>query len=434
MKILFLCFISFVLQAQNSWYTEKGKVTIPFELSNNLIILDMKINNTKFKMILDSGAEKNMLFSFPEEGGFAVSNLRKIKLLGMGIGDTLQAYLSTNNKAQIKAIEHTNFEVLLVADEHINIVNKLGIPVNGIVGSSFFKDFFIFIDYEKSKIYVYPKVNKSLLRKLKKFQTIPLVLHNDIPYVSLKTRINQELLSVKLLFDTGLSDGLWLFESHQISSNTNYFIDVLGKGLSGDIFGKKSRVDQLYLNQFELKDALVSYPDTNYIVNKQKVIERNGSLGGEVIKRFNWVFDYSNQRAYYQKNANFDLPFHYNMSGISVQHVGNQMISEVIDFNRSFTKGNAYEHTFDEENKKYNYRYEFQPLFEIYSVRENSPADRVGIKPGDMLLSINGKKSKYYDIQKITDLFQSEEGKLITIEVDRKGKILKFKFKLEKIL
>ena len=51
-----------------------------------------------------------------------------------------------------------------------------------------------------------------------------------------------------------------------------------------------------------------------------------------------------------------------------------------------------------------------------------------------LLVSINKQKAYNLDIQKITDLFQSEEGKYITIEVNRNGKLLKFKFQLEKVL
>src|SRR5690606_26315769 len=155
---------------------------------------------------------------------------------------------------------------------------------------------------------------KSLVRKKSKYQELPISLYDDIPYLNLKTQIENEKFPVKLLFDTGLSDGLWLFEDHQIVSSSHYFTDVLGKGLSGDIYGKKSRVKILQMDNFLLNEALVSYPDTSFILNKQKVINRNGSLGGEVIKRFNWILDYKNKTFYYKKNSNFDLPFHYNMS------------------------------------------------------------------------------------------------------------------------
>src|SRR5690606_31359042 len=200
---------------------------------------------------------------------------------GMGFGDTLQAFVSTANKAQIKSIENSNFEILLITDRSINIVNKLGLPVNGILGATFFKDFVLHIDYEKLKINLYPKTRKSLVRKKSKYQELPISLYDDIPYLNLKTQIENEKFPVKLLFDTGLSDGLWLFEDHQIVSSSHYFTDVLGKGLSGDIYGKKSRVKKLQMDNFLLNEALVSYPDTSFILNKQKVINRNGSLGGE---------------------------------------------------------------------------------------------------------------------------------------------------------
>ena len=433
MKLFILLFFSIGIQAQNNWITNKSKVIIPFELSNNLILIDMKINETKFKMIVDSGSEKNLLFSFPEDEDFEVANLRKIKILGMGFGDTLQAFVSTANKAQIKSIENSNFEILLITDRSINIVNKLGLPVNGILGATFFKDFVLHIDYEKLKINLYPKTRKSLVRKKSKYQELPISLYDDIPYLNLKTQIENEKFPVKLLFDTGLSDGLWLFEDHQIVSSSHYFTDVLGKGLSGDIYGKKSRVKKLQMDNFLLNEALVSYPDTSFILNKQKVINRNGSLGGEVIKRFNWILDYKNKTFYYKKNSNFDLPFHYNMSGISVQQIGYQLVTEEIN-NGFITKEDIFESHFDSASKQSELRYNYFPLYEIYALRNDSPAFKAGLQIGDRILSINGKSSKKYDIQKINDLFQSEEGKLITIEVNRKGKTLKFKFKLEKIL
>ena len=74
------------------------------------------------------------------------------------------------------------------------------------------------------------------------------------------------------------------------------------------------------------------------------------------------------------------------------------------------------------------------PVFEIYAIRKDSPADKIGIKVGDVLKKINGVASYNLSIQRITDIFQSEEGKQITIVVDRKGEILTFKFNLEKIL
>ena len=101
---------------------------------------------------------------------------------------------------------------------------------------------------------------------------------------------------------------------------------------------------------------------------------RNGSLGGEVIKRFDWFVDYKNELVYFKPNKYFDDAFNYNMSGIEVQHNGIQWIKEEIRSNSTSTTINANEFVFDESNAKFNYKYELKPVFEIYSIREHSPA------------------------------------------------------------
>ena len=95
---------------------------------------------------------------------------------------------------------------------------------------------------------------------------------------------------------------------------------------------------------------------------------------------------------------------------------------------------NANEFVFENSNLKFNYKYELKPIFEIYTVRENSPAAKAGILEGDKIIKINNKSSKYLSIQSITNLFQSEEGKLIKITIERDGKKIDFEFRLEKIL
>jgi C-terminal processing protease CtpA/Prc len=74
------------------------------------------------------------------------------------------------------------------------------------------------------------------------------------------------------------------------------------------------------------------------------------------------------------------------------------------------------------------------PIFEIYSVRKNSPAEKAGLRVGDIILKINNKYTNRLNIQSITNLFQSEHGKLINITIERNGEKLNYEFHIEKIL
>lgn len=427
-SLFFLCLYFTSSFSQLEWEAKKDKISIPFELTHNLIIIDVVVNDVDLKMIFDTGSEKNLLFSFPENDSIEFYNPREIKINGLGYGEELKAIVSTKNKFNLKGLNSDNFEVLLITEYDLSIINKMGIPINGILSTSLFKEYFMQIDYSKKRMIFYK--NNVHKRKLKKYKEIAVKISNNRPFLNLE--IDKKPLN--LLFDTGLGGGLWLFENEKIKCNNNYFIDDIGRGLTGNIKGKKSRVDNLSIQQYNFKDALVSYPDSLSISNLNSLKNRNGSLGSEIIKRFNWILDYNNQIFYLKKNNYYNDPFHYNMSGIEVQHDGIEWVKEISVSEKAYQTVKADEFIFNDRNLRNNYEYNLKPVFIIYSVRENSPAEKIGIKVGDKIIKINNKSTHYMNIQKFTDLFQSEEGKLIKLEVERDGKILKFEFRLEKVL
>lgn len=434
-KLLLFCFWFSFSFAQLEWNSKKSKITIPFELTHNLIIVDVVINDVDLKMVLDTGSERNLLFSFPENDSIEFYNPKIIKVKGLGYGESLEAIVSSKNKISFEkeSLIDENFEILLITNQNIGLINKLGIPINGIIGSTFFKNYLVELNYSRKKVILYKNHDEVLSKKAKRFDKTKVDLIQNKPYINMTVTNNNTFTDVNLLFDSGLGDGLWLFEDDSIKCSDKFFIDVLGKGLGGDVIGKKSRVKDLQVNQFHLKEALVSYPDSLSVRQIELVDNRNGSLGGEIIKRFDWFLDYKNEQFYFQKNKLFNEPFNYNMSGIEVQHDGVEMIKEMV-INKNEISSSDKTIYFDDSNATYTYSYFFKQSFEIFKVRENLPAFRAGIKEGDKVLKINGKNAYHYTIQKITDLFQSEEGRRIKLEVERDDKILKFEFYLEKIL
>lgn len=423
-----------VCYSQNSWTTKKDKIKIPFELTHNLIIVDVQFNGTQLKMIVDTGAAKNMIFSVPENDSLYINKAERIVISGVGITENVVGYLSQNNALKINQYYDDNFEVVYVSNHEISIVNKLGIPINGILGSSFFKKYLVEIDYQRKTLILHKNREVKLNKVQKKYSKSEVAIIENKPYFLIKTSIDNKEQNLNLLFDTGLGDGLWLFENDTIQCSKKHFTDFLGRGLSGDIKGKKSRIEELSIQNNMLKNVLVSYPEVKYFDQLKVLKSRNGSLGGEITKRFNWFLDYENQVFYFKKNGLFDLPFEYNMSGIEVQHSGSKWEKEEIRNDSPTMTINANEFVFENSNLKFNYKYELKPIFEIYMVRENSPAAKVGILEGDKIIKINNKSSKYLTIQSITNLFQSEDGKLINITIERNGKKLDFEFRLEKIL
>lgn len=433
-KLLFLIFFfagNLSAESQFIFNSTKEKIKIPFELSSNLIILKVQLNSVDLNLILDSGSDMNILFSYPEGDTLTFLNTRRIKIKGLGEGVDIEALVSGRNNIKINTFENNNFEVLLVTDLDISLASKLEIPIHGIIGKSFFKDYLIEINYQKRKIVIHKNLSVLNKTKVKSYSHEDITIIEDKPYLSFKAILDDKLFNLNLLMDTGLGDGLWLFENDSIKCKNLYFEDYLGRGLSGDIKGKRSRINKLMYKKFIFKEALVSFPDSTSTSKIGFIKGRNGSLGGEIIKRFNWFLDFKNQKVYFKSNSFYQNKFDYNMSGIEVQYVGKQLALEPLLRNTiSEIKNNTF--VFDGSESKL--KYVLKPVYEILFVSKNSPAEKAGLKEKDILVSINGKKAGSYTMQKITNLLQSEDGKNITLEVNRAGVILKFKFQLKKIL
>ena len=433
-KLLFF-FIS-VSYSQDSivWNTKKDKIKIPFELSHNLIIVDVLFNGVKMKMILDSGANTNLLFISTIKNELSIVEDEKVIVKGIGSGDFVKGTISSDNRMTINNLNYIFLDVLLVPDNDINLYSKLGFPVNGVLSLSIFKEYLIELNYQKKLIILHKKIFQKRNNFFKKALPLETNITNNRFYVNIPIRFNDFNSRVKLLLDSGLSDGLWLFENDSIKCSKNHIDDFLGVGFSGDIYGKRSRLKEIQFSEVLMKEVLVSYPDSKSYLRISTTKGRNGSLGGEVMKRFNWFFDFESNLIYFKKNSFFKLPFEYNMSGLEIFQSGLNMIKEEYSINselknlgkRDFFTNNVSETLF--------YRFKLNPIYTIYSIRNNSPAHRVGISVGDKILLINGNNAQKLSIQDITNIFQSENGKKIKMIIERNGKRINYEFKLEKIL
>jgi C-terminal processing protease CtpA/Prc len=119
------------------------------------------------------------------------------------------------------------------------------------------------------------------------------------------------------------------------------------------------------------------------------------------------------------------------MSGIEIQHDGLEWVKEeeLINKYASITLDVA-------QDKLVNFKYKFslKPVFKITSVRKNSPAAACGLLKDDVIHTINKEKVYRYSLQELSELLKSEEGKWITLEIERNNKTLVFKFQLQTML
>lgn len=438
MKFKLLLFITlFASQAFGQgifkWNSKKDKIEIPFQLTMNLIVLPIELNNVKLNMLLDTGAENSMIFSLPVNDSLHFDTTKKLKIKGLGSDEEIDALYSSNNHLNILGYENKEFPILIILNQEVNISSRLGIEVNGILNSSFFQNRLIEIDYIKKKLVLHKSRDFLSKRKIKKYTSIPLKIIKKRPYVDIETKIEDVEMNLNLLVDLGLSDGLWLFENDKIKIKPLNFEDILGRGLNGYVLGKKSRVDIVKISNYQFKDALVSYPYKNFLPTFGISQGRNGSIGGGLLYRFNVIFDFEERQLLLKPNSKFSESFNYNMSGMEVQHNGIQFVEETVTMKTADENASRVDN-YVNGNRNYFYRFTLKPVFEIATIRKNSPADLTGLLESDKIIRINKKKIYQYSLQQINELFQSEEGKWIYIDIERNGVPIAFKFQLKKII
>lgn len=379
----------------------KKLITIKFKSASNLIIIPVNINESDtLNFILDTGVRFPIITELPFINKLELNYMMPVPIKGLGEGVELSAYRSGNNTMHIDGLTARNQEVQMIIDENFQISHMLGIPVHGLIGFNLFKDYVVNIDYVTEKITLY-KPEYYKYRDRKKDIILPLQLEQNKPFVY-TTIVTDDMkdVPVKLLVDTGASDAIWLSEKsdERLRYPQNHVETFLGRGLSGDLFGVKGRIDGIWVGPLILSKPIVAFPNSEVVDELISANDRNGTIGAEILRRFNVTFDYRNNRLTLRPTHKINEEFNYNMSGMEVTNPIPGL-----------------------------------PVFMITNIRENSPAYLAGLKENDQILSINSNSSKSVDLNDINLLLQSKENKKIKLTVLRQGEEFKTSFELKKL-
>ncbi len=390
LRLFLLIFVlSILLRAQEFRIeNDKHKFSLNFQHVGNLVIIPISINGSvPLNFIIDTGSPHTIITNIEAINYFKLNKGRSVHISGLG-NDTkiLEAYLSENNKITVGKATSNVTEIVLLFEESFNLSSRFGVPIYGIIGYDLLNDFVTEINYTQRRITFYDHnyFYRKKKNKITKFDEIPLEIKRKKPFVSTLSNINGVDVSLKLLIDSGSWDAIWLFEdeTQMINVPSQSITDYLGFGLNGEIHGKKSRISYVQFGSVKLEQPTTSFPDT---LSTRKISrqERNGTLGGEILKRFTTIFDYKNKKLFVRKNKKYEDAFNYNMAGIELYQP-----------------------------------YPELPYLEVMYVRENSPAALAGIKKGDAIKYLNGKKVGVFQSH-ITD-YKYSANKTDLIELDGK--------------
>ncbi|HNQ36613.1 MAG TPA: aspartyl protease family protein [Prolixibacteraceae bacterium] len=377
----------------------KKSVTLKYKTASNLIILPVTINDSDtLNFILDTGVRYPIITELPFIEKLNLNYLVPVEIKGLSEGETMTAYRSGNNVISLDGMVARNQEVQMIIDENFQISHMLGVPVHGLIGFNLFKDYIVKIDYQDEEITLY-RPEHYKYRDRKNDIILPLHFDGNKPFIrtSIMTAEKSEV-PVKLMVDTGASDALWLStrSDERIRVPQNHISAFLGRGLTGDLYGTKGRIDAVWVGPLVLPRPIVSFPEDSLIAELISANDRNGTLGAEILRRFVVTIDYRHARLTLSPTPLVKDAFNYNMSGMEVTNPMPGL-----------------------------------PIFTVANIRENSPAYLAGLKENDQIISINNSSHNNMSLNDINLILQSKENRKIKMKVLRDGEEFKTSFELK---
>ena len=373
----------------------KSKVisSIPFEMVGSYVVIHVKINDSSpLNLILDSGI-RNTIITELQEGDRISLNYSDVRdLMGLGGGAHLEAYSSNYNTLKIGKLKMDSKTVFVLKEDAFNLSKQTGTKINGLIGVDFFQEYIVEINYTNKRIYFY---DRNLFFTPKGFEVLPLTIEGQKIFVELSVlEADSVKRNVKMLIDSGAELNAWFqtFKAESVHLPQKTIPGTIGQGLNGEIKGRIGRIPQIFLGSYCLKNSIVAFPDSVCIADIIGSSNRDGTIGSQILSRFNYFIDYQQKLFYFKPNGNFVNKFTYNIAGIEVAQI-----------------------------------FPFLPQTEVWKVWDNSPAAKAGIQLGDQIVEVNGKRAFELNINEIKNIFQTPSKYPLRISISRDNKEISLK-------
>ncbi len=371
----------------------KNSLEIPFELSNNLILLQARVNNSAaLWFILDTGAETTVIDT---ELAKMLRLKSSGKIVGNGGAGAAQAVRFKGVSMRLPNVEIDNQTVYGLPIGFFS--SSFGKKISGVIGNDVIKEFVVEVDYAARKINLY---EPESYRYSGAGEVFPLTFEENLPFIRASiTLAGRAAIDGKFEIDSGSTGAVLLntpfVKKHQllkfISQTSQTRIGFVG-GTAQTFLG---RVKSIGLGRSKLENPIARFSQATR--GDYASAKYDGLIGGEIFRRFKTIFDYSRQRMILEPNALFSEPFEIDMSGMDLVADGDDFSIVLVD-----------------------------------DVNPKSPAAEAGVRGGDIITAIDNRPAKEFTLEQIRQMFR-QDGREYLLNLKRNGKTVQAKLKLRRL-
>jgi hypothetical protein len=350
---------------------EETRFSTSIERHGDVVLIPVTLGEKTYSCVLDTGSSL-MVFD---------NSLKP--LLGKPLGEETVGTLSLPNTIEkfespayrVGPFPATHKEPVVTSD--LSRFRQItGHNLRGILGMSFLRNFVVRIDFDKGSVSLSRTLSAETVSNAVK---IPFELNrNGLPIIGGRIPAANRPHEVSFLVDTGASGvalNRALFQ-HLLEEEQ---LQIVGKTISSDLgndhWNYKARVKALKLDKFEHTELLVSHTFSP---------QQPSVMGLSYLSRFRVTFDFPNQQLVLEPGKQFRKRIEPNRSGIRFLRPEAETV--------------------------------------VYSIDEGSPAQSVGIRPGDRILTINDLDADTSTPFALRQELDAPPGREIKLVLSRDGK------------
>jgi len=281
---------------------QQRKSVIPLTDVSNKSHVTVKVGTVVIPgILLDTGFAFDglMIYNPDYKDSLDLSNAMEVRIGGAGSGEASTALMIDSAKFSLNEILMSNQKLLVLQGDLYK-----GFPSNGIIGYSIFGHYITEFNYDNNTMTLHDSSNFEIDAS---WTLIPIYFKNNkIPWIDAAVVIeDEEPISISTYIDYAAGEPIVFLERPDMKFQLpeNLAEVHLGRGLSGDIYGKTGTISGLFIGPYELKNVKASFAPAK-VRSKQK--NADAVLGIGSLRRFNLIFDYSNRSLYLKPNTHFD--------------------------------------------------------------------------------------------------------------------------------
>lgn len=270
--------------------------TIPFRLTtyNNIVIQAVLNEVDTLNLMFHTAANSVTLTNevVPRLKNFKLSQVDSAKSWGGNY--TIQS--SLNNQLQIGDLKWDSLQIWQ---------NKLsGQETQGKFGINLFSDHILEIDFDQN----YMLLHKELPRKFNQYAKLKLIEDRELYFLEGKSRVDRKWLNNRFLIHSGYGGAILYDDDFTEAKRLDAHLEITSESELKDSAGNVLKTQKAILPSFKIEDQKIKKVPVSFFtgaIGRQKM----SVLGGDLLKRYNWIFDFENEVVYLKSNTLSKVPF-----------------------------------------------------------------------------------------------------------------------------